>query len=172
MARIHLIEGPVGAGKSTFADQLGQRKGCSAIALDDWMATLFRPDRPDDNVMQWYVARKARCTTQIWRVADDLLRSGNDVILELGLIQRQDRMAFYDRMTAARHDFTVYVLDVARDVRRDRVEARNVQQGSTFSMEVPSAIFEMASDMWQPPEQAEIDSCDMRFVESSPVQHN
>lgn len=172
MAKIHLIEGPVGAGKSTFAAQLSQRKGCSTIALDDWMATLFRPDRPDDNVMQWYLARKARCITQIWRVADDLLRSGNDVILELGLIQRQDRMAFYDRMAAAGHDFTVYVLDVVRDVRRERVETRNVEQGSTFSMEVPSAIFEIASDMWQPPERAEINSCDMRFVESSPVQQD
>ncbi|MFT4961032.1 MAG: adenylate kinase family enzyme [Paracoccaceae bacterium] len=35
MAKVHLIERPVGAGKSTFAAQLGQRKGCSAIALDD-----------------------------------------------------------------------------------------------------------------------------------------
>lgn len=167
MARIHLIEGPVGAGKSTFAAQLGQQKGCSAIALDDWMATLFRPDRPDENLMQWYLERKARCITQIWRVADDLLRSGNDVILELGLIQSQSRLAFYDRMNSAGHDFTVYVLDVARDVRRDRVENRNIEQGSTFSMVVPSAIFEMSSDMWEPPTEAEISSCDMRFVESS-----
>jgi hypothetical protein len=51
-----------------------------------------------------------------------------------------------------------------RDVRRDRVETRNVQQGSTFSMDVPSAIFEMARDMWEPPKQAKVDSCDMQFV--------
>lgn len=170
MGKIHLIEGPVGAGKSTFAAQLGQREGCSAIALDDWMATLFRPDRPDENVMQWYVARKTRCIAQIWRVADDLLRTGHDVILEIGLIQRQDRVAFYDRMTAAGHDFTVYILDVPRDVRRQRVSQRNIRQGSTYSMEVPSNIFEMASDMWEPPEQDEIDSCDMRFVESASIQ--
>ena len=163
MPRIHLIEGPVGAGKSTFANQLGQQIGCSAIALDDWMATLFRPDRPNENLMQWYVERKARCITQIWRVADGLLQSGSDVILELGLIRYQDRIAFYDRMNTARHDFTVYVLDVPRDVRRSRVERRNVEQGSTFSMVVPQEIFEISSDMWQPPTQSEIDSCDMRF---------
>jgi predicted kinase len=117
------------------------------------MATPFRPDRPDENMMQWYLARKTRCITQIWCMADDLLRSGDDVILELAQIQRQDRMVFYDRINAAGRAFTVYVLTL-RDVRRDRVETRNVQQGSTFSMDVPSAIFEMARDMWEPPKQA------------------
>lgn len=169
MAKIHLIEGPVGAGKSTFAKQLGHREGCSAIALDDWMATLFRPDRPDENVMQWYIERKERCIAQIWRVAEDLLRARNDVILELGLIQRQGRKAFCDRMAEAGHGFTVYILDIPREERRNRVKQRNIQQGSTFSMEVPSAIFEMASDMWEPPDQHEIESCDMRFVESLPI---
>lgn len=117
--------------------------------------------------MEWYVERKARCINQIWRVADDLLQSDHDVILELGLIRRSDRLAFYDRMNGAGHDYTVYVLDVARSIRKDRVEKRNVQQGPTFSMVVPSEIFEMASNMWESPEQDEIASCNMKFPAAS-----
>ena len=51
MARIHLIEGPVGAGKSTFAAQLSGTYAAPHLALDDWMATLFVPDRPDGDIM-------------------------------------------------------------------------------------------------------------------------
>ena len=35
MARIHLIEGPVGAGKSTFAAQLSGTYAAPHLALDD-----------------------------------------------------------------------------------------------------------------------------------------
>ncbi len=46
MPRVHLVEGPVGAGKSTFAASLAARTGGVHIALDAWFARLFSPDRP------------------------------------------------------------------------------------------------------------------------------
>src|SRR5688500_9099140 len=47
MARVHLIIGPVGSGKSTFALQLARERGALRLNLDEWMALLFRPDRPE-----------------------------------------------------------------------------------------------------------------------------
>jgi adenylate kinase family enzyme len=47
MPTIHIIEGPVGAGKSTYATALALRTQGIHIALDAWFATLFSPDRPD-----------------------------------------------------------------------------------------------------------------------------
>jgi hypothetical protein len=48
------------------------------------------------------------------------------------------------------------LLDAPRDVRRERVMRRNVEKGPTFSMVVPAPFFEMASDVWEEPDELEI----------------
>ena len=164
MAHIHLIEGPVGAGKSTFASQLTKRYDGPQLILDDWMTTLFKPDRPTTGVVEWYVERKDRCIDQIWKLTCGLIEAGTDVILELGLIQRHSRQHLYDRVDVAGYKLTVYVLDASREVRRKRVRERNRQKSETFSMEVPDHIFEMASDMWEPLDDSECAGRDVRFI--------
>ena len=168
MAHVHLIEGPVGSGKSTFARTLSARHAAPRLILDDWMTTLFRPDRPDANVMQWYIERKQRCIDQIFKVARDVVTAGSDVVLELGLIEQSSRLAMYDRLDAAACAYTVYVLDAPRDVRRERVRTRNRERGETFAMEVPDAFFELASDLWQAPDEFECEGRDVRFIAEDP----
>ena len=90
MATIHLIEGPVCAGKSTFGAKLSENLHAPHLNLDAWMVTLFSPDRPDDNFMAWYTETRSRCIQQIWEVNSSLLNCGLDVILELGLVQAAD----------------------------------------------------------------------------------
>ncbi len=155
MARVHLIVGPVGAGKSTFARQLCLEHSAVLLNLDDWMAELFSPDRPDSGVIEWYAERSRRCIEQIWKLTTALIAVGNDVVLEIGLIRRHDRERLYRRLDAAALDHLVYVMDAPRDVRRQRVRRRNRAKGATFSMIVPDHIFELASDMWEPPDEAE-----------------
>jgi predicted kinase len=163
--RIHLVIGPVGAGKSTFVRQLVQQHRAVPLNLDDWMATLFSPDRPDSaDVMVWYVPRTLRCLEQIWKTAEAVLAAGNDVVLEAGLIQQHQRDAFYARMGPWADAMTVYLLDAPREVRRERVLRRNADQGETFSMVVPPHIFELASDLWQPPSDAECAERSVVFV--------
>lgn len=164
MSKVHLVVGPVGAGKSTFAIGLSQRHGALRLTLDEWMATLFRPDRPQENLVTWYAERAHRCVAQILRVAQAALAMDVDSVLEIGLIRRAERLAFYERLEAAAVDYTVYLLDAPRDVRRQRVAERNASQGPTFSMVVPSEIFELASDMWEPPDDDECRGRDLRRV--------
>ena len=48
MPMLHMIEGPVGAGKTTYANRLGRKLGAAPLVsrrLDG--DVLFRPDRPD-----------------------------------------------------------------------------------------------------------------------------
>lgn len=163
MAQIHLIIGPVGAGKSTFARQLCREHSAVCLNLDEWMARLFRADRPEEGVMQWYAERTARCIEQIWKLTQGLIEVGSNVVLEIGLIQRRDRERLYRRVDTAGYALTVYVLDAPRELRRERVERRNEQQGDTFSMVVPPHIFDLASDLWEPPDAAEQAGRDLRF---------
>ncbi len=168
MATIHLIEGPVGAGKSTTAAGMAGDLHCPRLDLDDWMVTLFSPDRPDAGFMQWYAERKARCLEQIWKVTEDLLSVCDDVVLELGLVQRADREAFYQRVDGTAHELRVYVLEVPEEIRRARVRQRNQDRQGTFKMEVSDEIFEIANAAWQPPDAVEIELKDIhRIVQSS-----
>jgi len=147
---VHLIEGPVGVGKSTFAIKLCRQKSAIWFNLDDWMANLFAPDRPRIGRIEWYLERKERCINHIWKLASSILALKVDVVLELGLIRREDRERFYSLVDESGLNLVIYVLDAPVSVRRDRVKLRNLQRGDTFAMEVSDDIFELANNLWEP----------------------
>lgn len=156
MAILHLVEGPVGAGKSTFAKALSSSLRAPHLDLDQWLRTLFSPDRPSDGFVQWYSERKARCIRQIWDVACEILDSGGtSVILELGLVTRADREAFYRRVDATDYTLRIYLLDTPLERRRQHVRERNRQKAGSYKMEVSEEIFELANSFWEEPTQAE-----------------
>jgi predicted kinase len=162
--RVHLVIGPVGAGKSTLALRLAREHSAVRLTLDEWMATLFSPDRPNDGVMEWYVERAARSVEQIWNVARAILAHRTAVVLEVGLIRRSEREQFYALVDESGFDLTLHVVDAPRDLRRERVNERNRARGTTFSMVVPPAVFELASDLWEAPDSVELEGRDVRFV--------
>jgi predicted kinase len=164
LAKAYLIEGPVGAGKSTFSKNLSQRINAPHLDLDSWMVRLFSPDRPASGTIEWYVERKERCIEQIWYIANEIMDSNCDVILELGLIQRLARQAMYRRIEDSGHQLFIYVLDAPREVRRERVRRRNFEKGDTFSMVVPDEIIEMASDMWEKPDDIECSEHEIEII--------
>ena len=117
---LHLIEGPVGAGKSTLALALARKHDAPRFNLDEWFSVLFSPDRPAAEVWRWYAGRKQRCVEMIWRQACTSLEAGHDVVAELGLIQRTDRAAFYARADGAGYGLAVHVVYAPREECRER----------------------------------------------------
>ena len=163
MPTVHLVEGPVGAGKSTLATRLSHEHRAPHLDLDQWMVALFRPDRPAEGFMEWYADRKQRCLDQIWHVAVGLLDLGDDVVLELGLVQRSLRLGFLERVRLDGYEPRVYLVDAPVDVRRERVRARNRAADGTFKMEVSDEIFAIANAAWEPPDEAEIRDWNVEF---------
>lgn len=163
MSTLHIIEGPVGAGKTTYANQLGRELRTPPLVLDSWMTNLFQADRPEADLWTWYAERKARCFSQIIGLARNALDLGNDAIVELGLIRVEDRLNLYASLESERRDFLVHVLQTPREERKRRVSQRNLDQGETFAMHVSEEVFEMASDMWEPICETERNDRDDKF---------
>lgn len=148
---LHLLVGPAGSGKTTYARQRIVHSPAMFLDVDTCMVRLFRDDpRPAESVMAWYLDRRERCRGLLWDVALSALRCGTDVFLEFGLLQRVEREAFYERARAEDLAFVVYVFDAPRAVRRERVANRNRSPGD-YTQIVPPEFFERASDAWEPP---------------------
>ena len=153
--RLHLIVGPVGAGKSTFARKLAARRQAIFFDLDSWMVRLYGQDvRPTENVIGWYLERRERVRGLLWATSLDVIATGTDVLLEAGLVSLAERQAFYEKAQDEDIELTVYLVDAPREVRRERVMARNAAAVEHTQI-VPIEFFEKASDAWEPPSSAE-----------------
>lgn len=171
MAPIYLIEGPVGAGKSTHARRLALQVRGVHLALDEWFARLFSPDRPAGDFVSWYLEHKSRLLDLMWAHALMIARTGVSPILELGLIQRQARVEFLNQANDAGATLKVHLLDAPLDVRWERVAHRNETQGETFSMVVPRHVFDLASSMWECPDEDEIRAYQIEVLSQGDGQH-
>jgi len=162
---VHLIEGPIGAGKSTFAMFLTSTGGQgSHIALDEWFAALYAPDRAPQDFIPWYMERKDRLLGVIWSHSQRLLDAGCNVVLELGLIQKTPRVEFCRMVQSQGYRLIMHVLDAPTEIRRDRVRRRNQEKGATFSMVVPDPVFELANRLCHPPDELECSEFAVEFV--------
>lgn len=155
MATVHLVCGPVGSGKTTFGRAFAAERGALLFCLDEWMAALFMMDAPVPLTLEWTLPRTLRCEQQIWSVARQALALGTDVVLELGFFTRDQRTRVRELAAGAGVAVETHVLDVPRDIRRERVRLRN-QGSATFTIEVDDAMFDWAEGYYEPLDDAEL----------------
>ncbi len=161
LGKLHLLVGPVGAGKSTYARNRMSVEGGVFLDLDVWMVRLYGGDaRPAENVLAWYLERRERCRSLLWDTSIEILRTGSDVFLEPGLVSLAERSALYTKTLDEELPLTVYFIDAPRDVRRDRVLRRN-ETANQHTQVVPLEFFERASDAWEPPNETERHAVEM-----------
>jgi predicted kinase len=155
-AAIHLVSGPVGAGKSTHARALAAREAAARFAIDDWMHELFGPDLVDMRDFDWIMARVRRCEQRIRATALDVLRTGTPVVLDLGLMTAASRAGFRTWAAASGYALHDHFVDAPAHVRAQRVRLRNAARGETFSFEVTPGMFEFIEKVYEPPAAAEL----------------
>lgn len=152
---LHLVVGPVGAGKSTFARRRVADGSGVFLDLDAWMVRLFGADeRPKGDPLGWYLERRERCRGVMWSAAGDVVRAGTDAYVELGLLTAAERARYVARASSEGVSVVMNVADAPREVRRARVSARNERGGAGVQI-VPPAFFEQASDAWEPVTESE-----------------
>lgn len=154
MSELHLLIGPVGSGKSTWARARVAERPALFLDTDRWMVRLYGEDtRPASDVLAWYLARRERVRGLMWDVAREAIRSGGDVFLELGLVTAE-RAAAHAQGREASGAVHVHLFEAPRAIRRERVQARNLDP-DPFTQVVPPQFFERASDAWEPVTDAE-----------------
>ncbi|MFC4638562.1 AAA family ATPase [Deinococcus hohokamensis] len=152
---VHLVYGPQGAGKTTYARALAAQTQGVRCSMDDWMVTLFGPDLPEPPELSWVMDRVERCQTQIWSLTQQLVSINIPVILDLGLLRTEDRQRARQRAERCGAAVAFHFLDAPVALRRSRVLQRNTARGDTFSLVVSPEMFDVMETLYQAPDPAE-----------------
>jgi predicted kinase len=150
-ATLHVIFGPSGAGKTTYAHTFARRERAVAFVLDEWMARLFAPDMPQQVEYDWLVERVGRCEAQIWSTAAGVLATGVSVILDLGLLRRADRERVREIAEAVELPVQWHYVTAPSEVRRARVAERTAVHGAALALQVTPDMFEFVEGVFEAP---------------------
>lgn len=156
-ATLHVIFGPQGAGKSTYARDLARRLPAVAFAIDDWMGRLFGPDMPEPLEFDWMMERVDRCEAQIWSTAAGVIAAGTSVVLDLGLMRRSDRARVAEIAQAVEIPLQWHFVDAPLEARRERVLGQRDGEGSR--MLVTPEMFHFTEKAYEAPDEAELRGC-------------
>lgn len=161
MGTLHLVFGPQGAGKSSYARQLATDIGGVRLAIDDWMGQLYGPDLPTPMNFAWIMERVQRCEKRIWATATEIADTGGHVVLDLGFMKVRNRTEFLSLASAGQHPAQLHFVNAPLDVRRQRVLQRNSDKGDTFSFEVTAPMFDFMEREFESPTDQELASATM-----------
>lgn len=156
-ATLHVIFGPCGAGKTTYAHAFARKEGAVPFVLDEWGARLFGPDVRGPIEPAWMLERLGRCAELIRSTVVAVLTAGSSVILDMGMMRREDRERFRQFAKANGLSIQWHFLDAPREVRRARIANRNTAKGETFVAEVSPQMFEFLENIYEAPEPAELE---------------
>ncbi|GHD67016.1 AAA family ATPase [Jeongeupia chitinilytica] len=161
--RLHLVCGPVGAGKTSYSHQLAEQSNGIVFSIDQWMAKLFQPDlNPEVDLKtmnpSWFSDRVDRCESMIYETSSYILSAGGVVILDLGFIRQARRDTAYAFASSQNVQAQLHYVTAEQAVRQKRVEQRNAERGQTYAVAITPAMFAFAESMFQAPDGQELAS--------------
>ena len=157
MARLILVCGPTGVGKTTYSMSLSEELGAVRFSIDPWMQTLFSKDMTSLDY-SWMIERVNRCYEQIWQVSEQILVLDGKVILDLGFTTKEQRSTFSNRAKELGIDSELHYLDAPKEIRKKRVEKRNAEKDpGVYAFEVTNMMFNFMEPRFEIPDQGELE---------------
>ncbi len=157
MARLILVCGPTGAGKTTYALSLSERESAVRFSIDPWMQTLYAADMTTLDY-SWMIERVNRCYEQIWEVTEQMLNLDGNVVLDLGFTTKAQRQVFADKSSTLGIPAEVHYLSAPADIRKKRVEKRNAEKDpKVYAFEVTDVMFNFMEPRFEIPDKKELE---------------
>jgi len=156
MAKLILVCGPTGVGKTTYSLSLSRECGAIRFSVDPWMQTLFSKDMVSLDY-SWMIERVNRCYEQIWEVSEQILALDGNVVLDLGFTTKEQRDVFANRAKELGVNPEIHYLDAPKDIRKKRIEKRNLEKDpSVYAFEVTDMMFNFMEPKFEVPSQEEL----------------
>lgn len=156
MARLLLVCGPTGAGKTSYSLSLAKEIGAVRFSIDPWMQTLFAKDMTSLDY-SWMIERVGRCYEQIWEVGEQVLKLGGSVVLDLGFTTREQRARFVNKAKTIGLEAEVHYLEAPLGIRKQRVKQRNLEKDpAVYSFEVTDMMFNFMEPKFEVPSDEEL----------------
>jgi predicted kinase len=151
-AKLLLIVGLPGAGKTTRAAELATAHRALRLTPDEWMLSLFDGSQP--------AGKRDLLEGRLIALTLQALRLGTNVVLDFGLWSRDERSALRWLATSAGASCQVIYLPVDKDVQRARIAHRQeTAPHTTFPMS--QADIDLWWKQFQTPDAAELGGDDI-----------
>jgi predicted kinase/GNAT superfamily N-acetyltransferase len=141
MARLIIVCGLPGSGKTTTASSVVRRAAAVRLCPDDWMRSA--------GIDLWDESARATIEAGQWTLAQQLLVDGSDVVVEWGTWSRGERDVLREWCRANGVQVSLVHLDVPAAELQRRLEVRNATAGEIVIP--PHLIDEWIAGPWQPP---------------------
>lgn len=130
MAKLILMHGFIGSGKTTFSRKIESEMGAIRFTHDEWMDTLYGNNPPVDLFQTYY----GRVQTLILDLGERLLRRGQDIILDFGFWSRdsRDTMRQWGQNIGAEVILYSIECDIAVMRERTRKRTQDAPKGTLF----------------------------------------
>lgn len=146
---IHLIVGNVGSGKSTLAKEISKKESAHIFHIDDWMTNLYSQDVTEDTNYEWNLERVERIESQILIESAKLDSLNLNIILDLGFFGRKQRNRVKEFLNEKNISWKMHYLDISKEVRWERVQARNAQLKESHQVEVSKEVFDFCETIFE-----------------------
>ena len=155
-AKVHMVCGLTGAGKSTYSENLRRDLGGVRFSIDEWNGKLFLMDRNPTSDFEWFYERVQRCCARMRDTAEQIVNADVPVVFDCGFTNRKEREIFYEWAAEQGFGVVLHFLDVSEETRWQRVQQRNTEQGDTFVMDVTRDMFDFMQRLWVAPDDEEM----------------
>ena len=152
MATLHLMVGLPGSGKTTFAKKLAQQHNAVLFSPDDWQFKLFGNDINDPT----HDENHTKIEELMWDVAQDILKTGTNVILDFGCWAKEERDDFRKKAHKVGANFKIHFMDTPFEEIWARLEKRNKNAGQNGIFYVKKEKLELWASMFQKPTKKEL----------------
>lgn len=130
-ATLYIIQGFIGAGKSTFSKKFSKETGAIHLNPDEWVTKLYNKD---EYMKDWNKCFDAT-VVQLWEKTKEYLNSGVDVIFDMGFWIKKDRDFAKQVALECNANYKHYYLYVPDEILKQRIIANRPPEWAKIHLE-------------------------------------